>query len=100
MKEIRSFTLFDGLAGFTDRIYSESERRVSSKVQPIDCALISLKLLFWIFAMDEASAAATVVAMLSPSKRGRPAGGTSRQRPSKYRKSEDDSIELYSNKGR
>eukprot|EP00890_Picochlorum_soloecismus_P006103 jgi/Picsp_1/6494/NSC_03838-R1_protein always early 3-like len=48
--------------------------------------------------MDEASAAATVVAMLSPSKRGRPAGGTSRQRPSKYRKSEDDSIELYSNK--
>jgi len=50
--------------------------------------------------MDEASAAATVVAMLSPSKRGRSAGGTGRQRPSKYRKSEDDSIELYSNKGR
>lgn len=50
--------------------------------------------------MDEASAAATVVAMLSPSKRGRPLDGAGRQRPSKYRKSEDDSSEIYSNKGR
>jgi hypothetical protein len=48
--------------------------------------------------MDEA-AAATVVAMLSPNKRGRPADGAGRQRPSKYRKSEDVSSELYSNKG-